>query len=303
MDKNALIEGINALKKEKNAIILAHNYQNPEIQDIADFVGDSLELAKISEKIKEEVIVLCGVFFMAETSHMLAPDKQVLLPVLTADCPMARMITKEDVLKLKEVHPKAAVVTYVNSTADVKAVSDICCTSSNAMKVIQSLKEEEIIFIPDRNLGRNMARFIAKKFIYHEGFCPTHEEISEEEMRTLKDSLPHQVEIIMHPEVNPKIAAYADKLLSTGGILKYAQISENRDFIIGTEMGMHYRLEKIAPQNRYFNIGRDMVCPNMKKIHLQDVYDALSKGTHLISLPADVREKAKAAIDRMLDVS
>ncbi|PKL11460.1 MAG: quinolinate synthase, partial [Spirochaetae bacterium HGW-Spirochaetae-6] len=298
MDKNALIEGINALKKEKNAIILAHNYQNPEIQDIADFVGDSLELAKISEKIKEEVIVLCGVFFMAETSHMLAPDKQVLLPVLTADCPMARMITKEDVLKLKEVHPKAAVVTYVNSTADVKAVSDICCTSSNAMKVIQSLKEEEIIFIPDRNLGRNMARFIAKKFIYHEGFCPTHEEISEEEMRTLKDSLPHQVEIIMHPEVNPKIAAYADKLLSTGGILKYAQISENRDFIIGTEMGMHYRLEKIAPQNRYFNIGRDMVCPNMKKIHLQDVYDALSKGTHLISLPADVREKAKAAIDR-----
>ena len=207
MDKKALIEGINALKKEKNAIILAHNYQKPEIQDIADFVGDSLELAKISEKIKEEVIVLCGVFFMAETSHMLAPGKQVLLPVLTADCPMARMITKEDVLKLKEAHPKAAVVTYVNSTADVKAVSDICCTSSNAMKVIQSLKEDEIIFIPDRNLGRNMARFIPKKFIYHEGFCPTHEEISEEEMRTLKDSLPHQVEIIMHPEVNPKIAA------------------------------------------------------------------------------------------------
>ncbi len=301
MDNKKLMDEIKKLKKEKNAIILAHNYQNSEIHDIADYVGDSLGLARISEKVKEDIIVFCGVFFMAETAHMLAPEKKVLLPVLTADCPMARMISKNDVIELKNKYPKAAVVTYVNSTAEVKSVSDICCTSSNAINVVNSLKNDQIIFIPDRNLGRNIARLIAKEFIYFEGFCPTHENIEEEEIINIKKSMPN-AELLLHPEVNPKIAKYGDKLLSTGGILEYCKISNDKDLIIGTEMGMLYPLKQQAPQNRYYNIGRDMVCPNMKKITLNDVYETLKNGANEITLDQEIREKAKISIDKMLEV-
>ncbi len=302
MDKKDLIHEINQLKKEKNAIILAHNYQNPEIQDIADYVGDSLGLARVSANLKENLIVFCGVFFMAETAHILSPQKKVLLPVLTADCPMARMINKDEVIELKKKYPKAAVVTYVNSTADVKAESDVCCTSSNALNVVNSLDNEQIIFIPDKNLGMNIARFVAKEFFYHDGFCPTHEEIDEQEILDVKKALP-DAELIMHPEVNPDIAKYADKLLSTGGILNYAKLSKNKKLIIGTEMGMVHRLKKEAPSNHYYNIGRDMVCPNMKKIYLEDVYECLKNESNEVILDEKVRIKSKNAIDRMLEIS
>lgn len=301
MDRNELITEIQKLKKQKNAVIVAHNYQNPDIQDIADFVGDSLELAKISASLKENLIIFCGVFFMAETAHMLSPEKKVLLPVIDADCPMARMITKENVLEMKARYPKAAVVAYVNSTADVKSVTDICCTSANAMRVVNSLKENQIIFIPDRNLGQNIARFIPKEFFYWEGYCHVHESVKEEEVKKLREEL-KDFEIILHPEVNPAVAKYADKLLSTGGMLKYAQSVSGKKFVIGTEIGLVHRLKKLAPDNQYYNIGRDLVCPNMKKIRLENVFEALLYEKYPVVLEKEVREKAKNAIQKMLDL-
>lgn len=302
MQKEEIIKKIQQLKKEQNAIILAHNYQNIEIQEIADFIGDSLELARISSQVKESTIVFCGVFFMAETAHILAPEKTVLLPVLSADCPMARMVDTQTVLETKKKYPEAIVMTYVNSTADVKAVSDICCTSSNAMKIAQALSHKQIIFVPDKNLGRNISRFIPKEFIYVEGYCPVHEHIKAEEILKIKETLP-DAELIFHPEVNPSIAIYADKLLSTGHMLTYAKNVSGKTLVIGTESGLFHRLQKEAPQNRYFNIGRDLICPNMKKIRLENVLESLEKQTHKIVLPADIREKAKNAITKMLDYS
>jgi quinolinate synthase len=302
VENKEIIREIEKLKKEKNAVIVAHNYQNPEIQDIADFVGDSLELAQITTKLKEDMIIFCGVFFMAETAHILAPEKKVLLPVLEADCPMARMVTKEDVLDLKDQRPDAAVVTYVNSTADVKAVSDVCCTSSNVWKIVNSMSEPEIIFIPDRNLGQNIARWVPKEFFYLEGYCPTHENVEEIEIINAKKALP-EATVIMHPEVNPNLAKHADKLLSTGGFLNYCKRVSGKSLIIGTEVGLVHRLEKEAPQNHYFNIGRDMICPNMKKIKLEDVLKTLKEECNCIVLENDIRVKARKAIERMLNLS
>lgn len=293
------IQAILKLKKEKNAVILAHNYQNPEIQEIADFVGDSLELAKISKELKENFVIFCGVFFMAETAHMLAPDKKVVLPILGADCPMARMISPQEVLDAKKKHPKAAVVTYVNSTAEVKALSDICCTSSNAMRVVNSLPQDQILFIPDANLGQNIARMVAKEFFYVKGYCYVHEGLKEEEIIKTKEQYPH-AEVIMHPEVNPLVARHAHKLLSTGGMLQYAQRTFGKTMIIGTEKGLLYRLQKLSPQNTYHNVGRDLICPDMKKITLDSVLQALDKEEPQIVLEPQIREKAKKAIEKML---
>jgi len=301
LEKQELIQEIIRLKKEKNAVILAHNYQTPEIQEIADFVGDSLELAKISHTIPNQTIVFCGVFFMAETAHILAPEKKVLLPSLDAGCPMADMADPHEILELKKEHPDAAVVTYVNSTAEIKAISDICCTSSNAFQVLNSVKEKKIIFIPDRNLGRNLARFISKEFFYIVGYCPVHEAVKKEEILKLKEIMP-DAEILMHPEVNPEVAVFADKLLSTGNILKYAMNVSNKNLIIATEAGLLYQLHKKAPQNRYFNIGRDMICPNMKKTNLQNVYEVLKNESNQVVLDPEIREKAKKSIVRMLEI-
>ena len=301
MDKKKIIEEIIRLKKEKNAIILAHNYQNPEIQDIADFVGDSLELAKISSKVKEDLVIFCGVFFMAETANILAPDKKIVLPVIDADCPMARMVDKNEVIKVKSLYPDAAVVTYVNSTDDIKALTDICCTSSNVIKVVNSVPNDRIIFLPDKNLGRNIARFIPKDFIFVEGYCPTHQLIYEDEILRTKDEH-RDAEIIMHPEVDPSIAKYADKLLSTGGMLSYAKTVKNKKLVIVTESGLMHRLKKEAPWNQYYNIGRDIICGNMKKIGLNNVLEALETESPLIVVEEEIRNKAYNAIKRMIEL-
>ncbi|HOJ49457.1 MAG TPA: quinolinate synthase NadA [Spirochaetota bacterium] len=294
-----IISKITELKKKKNAIILAHNYQSPDIQDIADFIGDSLELARISSQVKEDIIIFCGVFFMAETANILAPHKKVILPVPDADCPMARMVDKSLVIETKKKYPDATVVTYVNSTADVKALTDICCTSSNAIKVVNSVETDKIIFLPDKNLGRNIARFVPKEFIFIEGYCPVHNFIYENEIKSAKERYP-DAEVIMHPEVEPLIARYADKLLSTGGMIKYAKTVRNRKMIIVTEEGLIYRLRKDAPYNEYYNIGRDIVCQNMKKIRLIDVLNSLENEGPVIKVDDEIRVKAYNSIERML---
>lgn len=302
MDKKELIEEIKKIKKEKNVFILAHNYQNPEIQDIADYVGDSLAMAKVSAKREEEIILVCGVFFMAETTHMLAPQKKTLIPVVEADCPMARMVNPRQVLELKEKYPDAKVVTYVNSTAAVKAVSDVCCTSSNALSIVRDLDCDKIIFVPDRNLGRNVARLTPKEFIYVDGFCPVHDEVREQEVLDILKAVPG-AQLLMHPEVFPDVARHAHKLLSTGGILEYCKTVKDQKIIVGTEVGLMHRLKKEAPFNHYFNIGRDMLCHNMKKITLENVLESLKEEKHEVVLNEELRKKAALSIQKMLEMS
>ncbi|MHB1485925.1 MAG: quinolinate synthase NadA [Saccharofermentanales bacterium] len=302
MNNDELTHEIIRLKKEHNAVIIAHLYQWPEVQDIADFVGDSLDLSKKAKSTDADMIVFCGVWFMAETAKILSPGKTVLLPELNAGCPMADMITPEDVLELKRRHPGAAVVCYVNSSAHVKAVSDICCTSSNAVKVVSSLKEKEIIFIPDRNLGNYVSRFLPeKKFVLFDGFCPTHNKITPADVIKAKEARPG-TPVLVHPECVPEVVDLADFTGSTSQIIDYAMKSEKKEFIIGTEIGVLHRLEKLAPGKKFYALHAAMVCPNMKKTTLNSVYNSLMNVQYKIELDDDTIARAKTSLDRMLMV-
>jgi quinolinate synthase len=302
MQKSIVIRDILDLKEKRNAVILAHMYQWPEVQDIADFVGDSLDLSRKARDTRADVIVFCGVWFMAETAKIISPEKTVLLPEPDAGCPMADMVTPEDVELLRKEHPGAAVVCYVNSSAEVKAVSDICCTSSNAIRVVGSLKEKEIIFVPDRNLGHYVSRFLPEKqFILFDGFCPTHNKITVTDMEQVRAAHPG-TPILVHPECVPEVVNRADFTGSTAQIIEYAVNSGSEEFTIGTEIGVLHRLQKLCPGKRFYSLHTAMVCPNMKKTTLTSVYDALDKMQYKIELDAQVIKNASISLARMLAV-
>ena len=292
-------EEIRRLKKEKNAIILAHNYQRPEVQDIADVTGDSLELARAAAKMEGDVIVFCGVDFMAETAAILSPDKIVLLPASDACCPMADMITADELRFAKSRHPGAAVVCYVNSTAEVKAESDICCTSANAVQVVNSLKEDTILFVPDRNLGSYAARFTKKTVFPWEGFCLVHDRYTTDDVKAAKLAHPDAV-LLVHPECRPEVIDLADHVASTSGILRIVREGPDKEYIIGTETGILHRLEKECPQKKCYPLSAKAVCVNMKKTTLPMVRDSLVTLTPRIAVPDAVADRARLAIERML---
>ncbi len=295
------VNRIKQLKKEKNAIVLSHNYQRGDVQDIADFVGDSFGLSQRAASSDADVIVFCGVDFMAESAAILSPEKTVLMPEINAQCPMAAMITPESLRQEKEKYPDAAVVCYVNTPASVKAESDICCTSANAIKVVDSLAEKEIIFVPDRNLALYVAAHTLKKIIPWNGYCPTHHLILPGDILLEKEEHP-EAEVLVHPECRPDVVSLADKVLSTEGMLKYARLSASREFIIGTEIGLLHRLSKENPGKTFIPATRYAVCPNMKMSTLQSIIRALERNEHVIKVPEDTRIKAKQALDRMLEV-
>jgi quinolinate synthase len=296
-----LTEKILKLKKKRNAVILAHNYQLGEIQDIADFVGDSLDLSQNAAKTDASVIVFCGVHFMAETASILCPDKTVLLPDEHAGCPMANMITTPQLRDRKKEHPKATVVCYINSSAAVKAESYICCTSANAVSVVESLDTNEIIFVPDQYLGHYISTKTAKKMILWPGFCPTHARIMPEYIVKLRHEYP-EAKVVVHPECRPDVIALADEVLSTSGMIKFARREDVQEMIVGTEMGIIYRLKKENPGKKFIPVSEQAICPNMKLITLEKVLWSLEEMAPEVKVPEKIRLKAKDAVDRMLAV-
>jgi quinolinate synthase len=298
-DIPSLRQEIRRLKAERNAILLVHNYQPAEIQEIADCTGDSLELSRAAATMDGDVIVFCGVDFMAETAAILSPEKTVLLPAEDACCPMAQMITADELKLVKERHPDAAVVCYVNTSAEVKAESDICCTSSNAVKVVNSVEQETIIFIPDRNLARYAQRFTNKIILPWEGFCIVHDRITPAEIKEARRQHPEAV-VLVHPECRPEVIDGADFVASTSGIIRHVCTSEKREFIIGTELGILHRLGKECPGKKCFPLAGDAICRNMKKTDLLKVRDSLQTLRPRITVPQDVADRARGAIDRML---
>ncbi len=299
---NELQQEIRALAKEKKAIILAHNYQPPEIQDVADLTGDSLELSLKAAQTEAEVIVFCGVRFMAETAAIVCPDKLVVFPRPEAGCEMADMITVEDVEAMKAKYPKAPVVTYVNSYVEIKAVSDICCTSANSINVVKSLEADEIIFLPDMNLARYTQRFFPdKKIYYHEGFCPFHDVLTVEDVKQAKEAHPEAV-FMAHPECRPEVIDLADVVRSTSGMLRYARESEAKEFIVGTEVGLLYPLKKQNPAKEFYPASEKMLCKAMKIISLEDLKRSLETLSPVVKVPEDVRKRAYRAVARMLEI-
>ena len=294
-----LAERIFELKEKRNAIILAHNYQIGEVQDIADFVGDSLELSQNAARTDAEVIIFCGVHFMAETASILCPDKKVLLPDASAGCPMANMITVGSLIQKKQEYPGAAVVCYVNSSADVKAESDICCTSANAINVVESLDTDEILFVPDQYLGHYVSTRTDKKLVLWPGFCPTHLRIHPQDIIKRKEEHPG-VPVMVHPECTPEVIALADQVLSTGGMCRFAQQTESETMIIGTELGIIHRLNKENPGKKFIPATERAVCPNMKLITLEKILWALEDMTPEVKVPEEIAIRAKSAVDKML---
>lgn len=301
MDYQDIKNEIRELLKERNAVLLAHNYMRDEVQDIADITGDSLALSMEAAKTRADVIVFCGVHFMAESASILSPDKKVLLPRLDAGCPMADMITVEGLLEMKKKHPGVPVVTYVNSSAAVKAHTDICCTSANAGRVVESLSENELIFTPDRNLGRFVARNSNKKFHFWDGYCPTHERLRAEEVIRLKAEYPDAL-FICHPECNPAVSDLADHACSTSGMYDYCRRSTAKRIIIGTEAGILFRLKKENPDKEFILASPGLLCPNMKLISLEDILASLRTLAPEVRVEEDIRIPAKRALDRMLAV-
>ncbi len=297
-----IIEKIKALKAQRNAVILAHNYQPGPIQDLADFAGDSLGLSVQAARTDADVIVFCGVRFMAETAAILSPEKTVLLPDEGAGCPMADMINADQLRDLKAKHPEALVVCYVNSTAEVKALSDYCCTSSNAVALVQSLPEDRpILFVPDKNLGGYVQEQTGREMILWPGYCSTHVVIQPDDVQQARRQHPDAV-LLAHPECSPQVRALADELLSTGQMLTYAAGSEVQEFIIATENGILHTLQKENPGKRFYPVTQKAVCPNMKKISLDKVLWALEDMQYRITVPEPTCAQARTALDRMLDV-
>jgi len=297
---NALQKRITDLKKERKAIILGHNYQRKEVQEVSDFLGDSYGLSVQASKTDANVIVFCGVDFMAESAKILNPEKMVLHPNLKAKCPMAAMVDVKSLKELKAEHPGAPVVSYVNTSADVKAESDICCTSANAVKIVQSLPDKKVIFVPDTNLGLYVQRFVKdKEIVLWPGYCPTHVNIRKEDLQKLKMLHP-AAEILVHPECTPDVIDLADFAFSTEGIIKHVVSSPKKEFIIGTETNMLHRLRKEASGKTLYEVP-NATCPNMREISLEDVRDSLQKLQFKIELPANIIRKARVPLERMLE--
>lgn len=303
MEMNAMVQEIKRLKKEKNAVILAHNYQIPEVQDIADIVGDSLKLSEEAAKTDADIIVFCGVHFMAESAKILSPTKKVLLPAIDAGCPMADMVTAEKLRAYKEENPDAQICVYVNSSAEVKAEADICCTSSNALKVVESLDADKILFAPDKNLGSYInAQLKDKQMELWNGFCITHERVREEEIKLIKEKKAG-VQVVVHPECNPLVVQHADFVGSTSQILSYVRNSDDKEFIIGTEMGILHTLRKENLYKKFTLLSPALICYNMKKTSLEDVLHVLKTEKNEITVDEAIREKAYKSLKRMLEVT
>lgn len=294
-----LAEEIEVLKKERKAVIIAHYYQRPEIQDIADFVGDSLQLSQQAAQTDAEVIVFCGVHFMAESAAILSPDKIVILPDTNAGCPMADMVDAEGLRAYKKRVPGVQVVCYVNTSAEVKAESDICCTSSNAVKVLESLKGKDILFIPDENLGRYAANILERPIQLWPGYCKTHDRLKKEDILKAREEHP-LAQVIVHPECREDVCQEADYIGSTAGLISYAQNSDKQEFIVGTESGILHRLHQACPDKEFYLASERLVCPNMKLTTLDKVRDALIALSPRITVKEEIQVKAKAALDRML---
>ncbi len=293
---------IKELAHDKRAIILAHNYQIPEIQDIADVSGDSLELSQIAANNDASMIVFCGVHFMAESASILSPRKKVIIPDPTAGCPMADMVGAEDVTRLRAEHPAAMVITYINSSAAVKAASDVICTSSNAVKIVERVKADEIIFLPDKNLGSYVQRFTKKKIILWRGFCPTHEKFTVRDVEAVRAKHPDAL-LMVHPECRPEVIDMADEVFSTGQMVSFVKKTERKKIIVGTEIGMIHKLKSVAPHIEYFPASNDFICPNMKKINLEKLYTALQREETAVYVDGGIRKRARIALDRMLELS
>jgi quinolinate synthase len=289
------------LKKERNAIILAHNYQTADVQDIADITGDSLELSRAAAPMEGDFIVFCGVDFMAETAAIISPEKTVLLPAPDAGCPMADMITAEELKLVKFRYPEAAVACYVNTTAEVKAESDICCTSSNSVKIVNSLEEDQIIFVPDRNLALYTQRFTKKEILPWEGFCTVHDQITPDHVHQAHNLHPDAV-VLVHPECRPEVIDLADHIASTSGIIRYVCNSPEKEFIIGTEIGILHRLDRDCPAKKCYPLSHEAVCTNMKKTDLAKVRHALLELQPRVTVPEEIAHRARRAIERMLAV-
>ncbi len=298
----SLTDKIRKLLKQRNGILLAHNYQPPEIQDIADLCGDSLELSIRASKTDAEVIVFCGVHFMAETASILSPEKTVLLPRPDAGCPMADMVTPEELsLKLSQL-PPMPVITYVNSSAAVKALSTVCCTSANAVQVANSFEEPDVLMIPDRNLAKYTASKSDKKVHFWNGFCPIHDKLTTFEVQAAKAEHPDAL-FLAHPECRPEILALADLVMSTSGMIRYARNSNHREFVIGTEIGILHALKKAAPEKQFYPVSLKMECPDMKKITLEDIIASLEKNHGEVRVPESIRQPALKAVQRMIEFS
>lgn len=302
MNKKELTDNIEVLKKQRNAVIVAHSYQNDDVQEIADIVGDSFALSRFCASSSYDVIVFCGVHFMAESAKLLSPDKTVLLPEKDAGCPMADMVTAEALREAKKQYPNAAVVCYINSTAEVKAECDICCTSSNALQVIRSLEQKDILFVPDCNLGSYVAKQVPEKnIILWKGFCTTHHRIRRDDVIKVRELHPDAI-LLVHPECRPEVVELADYVGSTKQIIDYASSSDKSKFIIGTEMGVLYKLKKDNPEKKFYLLSTGLVCPNMKKTSLQSVYEALRDMKTNIVLDETISERARVPLDRMLQI-
>jgi len=302
MNDKEIIEKINTLKKERRAIILAHNYERDEVQRIADHTGDSLGLSRLAAKVDENVIVFCGVHFMAESASILAPEKTILLPDAGAGCPMADMITAADVRELKKQHPGALVLAYVNTSAEVKAETDICCTSSNALTIVESLpKDQEIIFIPDKYLAHWVSRKTGRTFITWNGYCPTHAKILPKDIQAQKDAHPGAI-VLAHPECPAAVLDLSDEVLSTTGILNSAKKSSAKEFIIATELGVLYSLREDNPGKTFYPASKHALCPNMKKITLEKIMWSLERMQPEVRVPEELRIKAWKAVDRMVAI-
>jgi quinolinate synthase len=303
MENNGIVKKILELKEKRKTVILAHNYQLGEVQDIADYVGDSLGLSQTASKTEAEVIIFCGVHFMAETAAILCPNKLVLVPDLNAGCAMANMITLRQLREAKRKRPHAVVICYINSTAQIKAESDYCCTSANAVKIVEHIpKDKEVLFIPDKYLGSYVSSQLKRDLILWEGYCPTHRRILAEDILKNKNLHP-KAEVLVHPECTPDVIAMADKVLSTSGIIKYVSESSSEEFIIGTEIGILHALKKKEPTKKFYPASLLADCSNMKLTNLEKILWSLEDMVYEIKVPQDIAQRAKKCIDRMLELS
>ncbi len=301
MTQASLKENILRVKKEKDALILVHNYQVAEVQEIGDFIGDSLELARKAMEARKKLIVFCGVRFMAETAKILNPTAKVLIPRMDAGCPMADMITRDDVIELKQKYPDAIVCSYVNTNADVKAETDICCTSANAVDVIASLGTRRVIFTPDKNLAAYVSRKVDIEIIPFDGYCYVHKRFSADDIRQARLAHP-EAEVIVHPECNPEVIDVADHVLSTSGMLRFAKESPAKKFIVATEEGLLERMSREMPGKRFYSPGKARYCLNMKKTRLEDVFKSLVDEVYEVTIELEIMRRARKSLERMIAV-
>lgn len=300
---NDLIESIHKLKIERDAVVLAHYYVEADVQKIADYVGDSYYLSKMATQAPQKTILLCGVHFMGESAKILNPEKTVILPDLSADCPMAHMIDEAEIQRVREEYDDLAVVCYINSTAEVKALSDVCVTSSNAYKIVQALSQKNIFFVPDKHLGNYISHMLPdKNFIFNEGFCPIHVQMKKEQIEELLKIHP-EAKVLVHPECTKEVVDMGDYVGSTSGIIEFATKSQDKSFIICTEHGILYELEQKNPEKQFYFTEQIPVCVNMKKITLEKMEEALKTMENKIEMSEELRCKAEKALKKMHEIA